>query len=51
MTLWMMMFALGLLGFAVTSTKLALNNSQKSRSSMIIIKDENGNERFLIRPN
>ena len=50
MTLWMMMFALGLLGFATTSTKLAMAKKQKAKSNMIVIRDENDEECFLIKP-
>jgi hypothetical protein len=49
MTLWMMMFALGLLGFAATSTKLAVSKKRNIKPTMIVIMDDNDEERFLIR--
>jgi hypothetical protein len=51
MSLWMMLFALGLLGFAATATKLALAKRQTSGSALFIVRDENGDESFVIRPN
>jgi hypothetical protein len=47
MTLWMMMFALGLLGFAGTFAKMA--PTKKTKSTILVIKDENGEERFVVK--
>ena len=49
MALWLMMFALGLLGFTTTSTMLAIAKRQKEKTSMIIIRDEKDQEHFFIR--
>jgi hypothetical protein len=47
MSLWMMMFALGLLGLATTSAKLIVEKKRNAKRAVIVIKDDNDNEVFL----
>jgi hypothetical protein len=49
MTLWMMMFAFGLLGLASTYTKLALSKKHNSKPTLLVMRDDNGEEHFLMR--
>jgi hypothetical protein len=47
----MMMFVLGLLGTVATSTKLVAGKKQKIKSTLFVVRDDNNEERFVIRPN
>jgi hypothetical protein len=50
MALWMMLFTLGLLGLTVTGTKLVMDKKGKTvKTSMLVFKDEDGKEQFIIK--
>jgi hypothetical protein len=49
MSLWIIMFTLGLLGFAATSTKLAIEKKRNAKRTVIVIRDDNDKERYLTR--
>ena len=51
MNLWIMMFALGSLGFGATASKLALVKKEKSKSMIFVIKGDDGEEQHIILPN
>ena len=46
MNLWISLFALGLLGFAVASTKLVINKAGE-KIPLIVVRDENNKEHFI----
>ena len=49
MLLWMMLFGLGLLGFAATSTKLVIGRTNKEKPRVIIIEDAYNKEHHIIK--
>ena len=51
MSLWIMMFGLGLLDLGATSSKLALAKRGKAKSTMFVIKGDNGEDQHIILPN
>jgi hypothetical protein len=49
MNLWFMIFVLGFLGFATSSTGLAVARLRKSKSTILVIEDGYDNECFLVK--
>ena len=47
LNLWLMMFALGFLGLAMTSTKLTLANRQRPKPTLLRIKGDDGEDKYL----
>jgi hypothetical protein len=49
MSLWLMMFALGFLGLAASTTKLKLAGKRNSKSMMMLIKGDNGEDKYILK--
>ena len=47
MNLWIVLFAIGLFGLAVTSTKLAVGETHE-KTPLIVIKDGSKKARFIL---
>jgi hypothetical protein len=49
MSLWLLIFAVGILGFVPSSTILTVGRLRKSKSAIMVIEDAYNDERFVIK--
>jgi hypothetical protein len=47
MTLWIMMFTMGILGFVGVTTKITLDNKRSVKPRMFMIEDEYGEKKHI----